>query len=191
MSLEGALSFNNREEWRAWLKKNHSIVQGVWLVHYKKSSGKTTLNHFEAVEEALCFGWIDSTLKKIDEERFILKYSQRKPKSVWSKINKEKAEAMIKSGKMTQAGLEKINEAKRHGLWDAAYTNTVKEQIPSDLKQALLKDPVAWDHFRHFANSYRNMYCGWVKAAKTEKTRKRRIASVVERSQHNKKPGIE
>ena len=140
MSLEDALSFNNREEWRAWLKENHATVQGVWLVHYKKSSGKTTLNHIEAVEEALCFGWIDSTLKKIDEERFILKYSQRKPKSVWSKINKEKAEALIKSGKMTKAGMEKINEAKRHGLWDVAYTNTVKERIPSDLKQALVKD---------------------------------------------------
>jgi len=189
MSLENALSFNNRDEWRAWLEKNHSTAQGVWLIHYKKRSGKGSLNHIEAVEEALCFGWIDSKLKKIDEERFILKYSPRKPKSVWSKINKENAEKMIVSGKMTQAGLDRIEEAKRQGLWDAAYTNKVKERIPLDLKQALLLDTKTWKNFQHFANSYRNMYCGWVKSAKTKETRKRRIAKVVKRSRYNKKPG--
>jgi uncharacterized protein YdeI (YjbR/CyaY-like superfamily) len=191
MSLENALSFNNRNEWRVWLEKNHLITKEIWLIHYKKRSGKRKLNHIEAVEEALCFGWIDSKLKKIDEERFILKYSPRKPKSVWSKINKEKAEEMIACGKMTQMGLDKIKEAKKHGLWDAAYTNKVKERIPSDLKQALMAQRDAWENFQHFANSYRNMYCGWVKAAKTIKTRKKRIAEVVKRSWQNKKSGIE
>lgn len=98
---------------------------------------------------------------------------------------------MIVLGKMTQAGLEKIEVAKKHGLWAIAYTNKVKERIPSDLKEALLKDNKAWENFQHIANSYRNMYCGWVKAAKNIKTRKRRIAVVVKRSRLNKKPGIE
>jgi len=191
MNLENALSFNNRNEWRTWLEKNHTTKKEVWLVHYKKRAKKGRLNHIDAVEEALCFGWIDSKLKKIDEDRFILKYSPRKSKSVWSKINKEKAEAMNISGKMTKAGLDKIEEAKKHGLWDTAYTNKVKERIPADLKQALLADGTAWDNFHGFANSYRNMYCGWVKAAKTKETRERRIAEVVRRSRQNKKPGVE
>mgnify|MGYP001576358816 CR=1 FL=1 len=191
MCLEEALLFNDRNEWRSWLEKNHMNTKEVWLLHYKKQSKKQTLDHIDAVEEALCFGWIDSKLKKIDQERYILKYSPRKQKSVWSKINKENAEKMIASGKMTHAGLEKIEETKKHGLWDTAYTNKLKERIPLDLKKALLADSIAWDNFQHFANSYRNMYCGWVKNAKTNETRKRRIAQVVERSQNNKKPGEE
>jgi uncharacterized protein YdeI (YjbR/CyaY-like superfamily) len=191
MSLQDALSFDNRDEWRMWLEKNHATRKEVWLLHYKKHSKKARLNHFDAVEEALCFGWIDSKLKKIDEERFILKYSPRKPKSFWSKINKEKAEAMIASGKMTQAGYDKIEEAKQNGLWDKAYTSKRKERIPSDLKQALLTKSTAWENFKGFATSYRNMYCGWVKAAKTKETRKRRIIEVVRRAQQNKKPGVE
>ena len=188
--LTNALLFKNRDEWRYWLEKNHTILNEVWLIHYKKSLGKKNLNHFDAVEEALCFGWIDSKLKKIDEERFILKYSPRKSKSVWSKINKDNAEKMISLGKMTQAGFDKIKEAKKQGFWDTAYTNLVKEPLPSDLKKALVINQTAWKNFQHFANSYRNMYIGWVKNAKNEETRKKRISKVVERSLHNKKPGV-
>jgi len=191
MNLNSPLHFKNRNEWRSWLEKNHNKSNEVWLIHYKKYSSKKSINHIDAVDEALCFGWIDSKLKKIDEERFILKYSPRKSKSVWSKINKEKAEELISSEKMTQAGLDKIEEAKRQGLWDTAYTNKLKERLPSDLKQALMKDDKAWYNFQHFANSYRNMYIGWVKGAKTEETRERRTREVVKRSLKNKKPGIE
>jgi len=190
MSLEKALLLSNRNEWRSWLEKHHMIAKEIWLIHYKKNSGKHYLNHRDAVIEALCFGWIDSKLKKIDEDRFILKYSPRKSKSVWSKINKQNAEVLIVSGKMTKAGLEKIEEAKRQGLWDTAYTNKVKERIPSDLKQALQADSVACNNFQGFANSYRNMYCGWVKSAKTKETRSKRIAHIVQRSRQNKKPGV-
>ena len=189
--LTEAKLFKNRNEWREWLQENHDQEQGVWLLHYRKALGKVSLNHGDAVEEALCFGWIDSKLKKIDEERFVLKYSPRRSKSVWSKINKEKAEQMISLGKMTQAGLYKIEEAKRQGFWNSAYTNKVKEKMPSDLKNALMKNRIAWNNFQKFANSYRNMYIGWIKNAKTEKTRKRRIGEVVQRSLNNKKPGIE
>jgi uncharacterized protein YdeI (YjbR/CyaY-like superfamily) len=191
IELNHALFFKNRDEWRSWLEKNHTISDGVWLIHHKKTSSKKNLNHFDAVEEALCFGWIDSKLKKIDKERFILRYSPRKPKSVWSKINKETAEKMVSLGKMTQAGFIKIDEAKKHGFWDNAYTNLVKKQLPSDLKKALMGNKEAWDNFQQFANSYRNTYIGWVKNAKTEETRKKRICEVVKRSRDNKKPGIE
>ena len=186
-----ALLFKNRNEWRSWLEKNHTISNEVWLMHYKKSFSKKSLNHFDAVEEALCFGWIDSKLKKIDEEKFILKYSPRKSKSVWSKINKKNAEKMISLGKMTKAGLDKIQEAKKQGFWDTAYTNLVKERLPSDLKKALIVNKTAWNNFQNFANSYRNMYIGWVKSAKTTETRKKRISKVVKNSLDNIKPGIE
>ena len=190
-NLDNALYFKNTKEWRKWLEKNHDKLKEIWLIHYKKSSNKKSLNHNEAVEEALCFGWIDSKLKKIDEERFILRYSPRKEKSVWSKINKETAERMIRLGKMTEAGLEKIKLAEKHGNWQNAYTNKLKERLPSDLKNALISDKVAWNNFQNFANSYRNMYIGWVKSAKTDMTRNKRICEVVKRSKNNKKPGIE
>ena len=111
-------------------------------------------------------------------------------KSVWPKLNKEKAEKLIKLGKMTDAGLIKIEEAKRNGFWDTAYTNKDRDKIPEDLNKALLQNKDAWNNFNNFANSYWNMYIGWVNSAKTEETRKRRIAEVVKRSALNKKPGI-
>jgi uncharacterized protein YdeI (YjbR/CyaY-like superfamily) len=190
INLNNALLFENKKEWRNWLENNHNKLKEIWLIHYKKSSNKKSINHYDAVEEALCFGWIDSTLKKIDEEMYILRYTPRKKKSVWSKINKETAEKMILSGKMTESGLEKINLAKKYGLWKTAYTNKVKEKLPSDLKQALYSDKTAWNNFQNFANSYRNMYIGWIKNAKTDITRKKRISEVVKRSKENKKPGI-
>jgi uncharacterized protein YdeI (YjbR/CyaY-like superfamily) len=188
---EKPLFFKDRTEWRQWLEQNHGTSTGVWLIHYKKKSQKKSVTHVEAVDEALCFGWIDSILKKIDEDSFILKFSPRKSKSVWSKINKDKAEQLIAQGKMTPAGLEKIKEAQQHGLWDVAYTNKVKERLPTDLKQELIKNRAAWKHFQAFANSYRNMYIGWVKNTKNSDTRKRRIDEVVKRSELNKKPGID
>ena len=191
LELSEALFFINRNEWRDWLEKNHSTKDGIWLIHYKKKSKKQSVRHPDAVEEALCFGWIDSKLKRVDEERYILRYTPRKGKSVWSKINKDAAEKMIKHGKMTTAGLEKIKLAKKQGLWDVAYTNLKKDRLPSDLKIALLENKIAWKNFNNFANSYRNSYIGWIKGAKTEITRKRRIKEVVKRSFLNKKPGNE
>jgi len=191
MDPENIVSFLNKTQWRTWLEKNHTVAKEIWLLHYNKASGKQSLSHVEAVEEALCFGWIDSTLKKIDDERFILKFSPRKPKSVWSKINKDKAKQLIAEGRMSAAGFHAITQAKKQGVWDTAYTNLVKERTPSDLKQALIEKPIAWKHFQGFANSYRNQYIGWVKNAKTQETRKRRIQQVVQRAEKNKKPGIE
>ena len=190
MEIDKALLFSNSMKWREWLEQNHDKEKDVWLIHYKKDSAKTSVSYNDALEEALCFGWIDSIMKSIDDEKFILKYSPRKIKSVWSKLNKEKAEKLIKLGKMTDAGLVKIEEAKRNGFWDTAYTNKYRDKIPADLNKALLKNKDAWNNFNNFANSYWNMYIGWVNSAKTEETRRLRIAEVVKRSALNKKPGI-
>lgn len=190
MELDKALYFESSREWRKWLERNHDKEREAWLMHYKKGTGESGVSYSEAVEEALCFGWIDSKGKRIDDKRFVLKYSPRKAKSVWSMVNKERAERLIEAGRMTDAGLAKIEEAKRSGLWDTAYTNKVREKMPSDLKKALLAEKDAWNNFQGFANSYRNMYIGWVNGAKTEGTRNRRIAEVVKRSLANKKPGV-
>lgn len=190
MKLSGAKHFKNRNEWRKWLHKNHGNVDEIWLIFYKKHTGKPGITHSEAVEESLCFGWIDSKVKRIDDERFIQKYTPRKPNSVWSKINKESAQKMIREGKMSPSGFEKIKEAKRSGKWSAAYTSRRKLAMPNDLKKALMKKKKAWNNFSSFANTYQNMYIGWVDSAKRKEMRERRIGEVVRRAARNQKPGM-
>ena len=191
LDISKALYFSDRNEWRKWLEQNHAKEKEVLLIHYRKDSGKTSLDHFDAVEEALCFGWIDSILKRVDDKRFVLKYTPRKANSVWSKVNRDKAEQLIKAGKMTKAGLAKIEEAKKNGNWDNAYTSLIKDTLPDDLKQALLKNKKAWWNFQKFAATYRNMYIGWVNSSRTEATRRKRIAEVIYRSERNIKPGMD
>jgi uncharacterized protein YdeI (YjbR/CyaY-like superfamily) len=191
MNQDEALHLKDRTEWRKWLEQNSDRAQEVWLVHYKRHSDQISISHDEAVEEALCFGWIDGKLKSIDKEKYILRYSPRKANSVWSKINKDKAEILIAQGRMTHSGLAKIEDAKKSGIWDTAYTNKLKDKIPTDLEKALKMDPKAFTNFQKFANTYRNMYIGWVVGAKTGQTRRKRIIEVVQRSALNKKPAIE
>jgi uncharacterized protein YdeI (YjbR/CyaY-like superfamily) len=189
IELDKAVYFKDNDEWRAWLEENHEREKEAWLIHYKKHSGKSGLKYDEAVNEAICFGWIDGKMKSIDEERFILRYSPRKTKSVWSKINKEKALRLIEEGRIHTAGLAKIEEAKKNGYWDIAYTNKKQEEVPKDLAEALGEDQSAQENFYNFANSYRNNYVGWINNAKTEETRRRRIIEIVKRSHLNLKPG--
>jgi uncharacterized protein YdeI (YjbR/CyaY-like superfamily) len=186
-----ALHFKDRRQWRKWLQDNHDKQPEVWLLHYKKKSTRISVGLAEAVEEAICFGWIDGKLKSIDGESFIVKYTPRKANSVWSRINRDRAQNLIKAGKMTEAGLAKIKEARKRGLWQNAYTNKKKDEIPADLQEALKQDEKARTNFQNFANTYRNMYIGWVVAARTAETRMKRIKEVVRRSALNKKPGIE
>lgn len=116
MNTDEALLFRNNQEWRNWLEEHHDSAKEVWLVHYKKNSGKVSVSHNKAVEEALCFGWIDGKLKSLDKDSFILRYSPRKANSVWSQINKDKAEQLIYQGRVTKAGLAKVAEAKKNGF---------------------------------------------------------------------------
>jgi uncharacterized protein YdeI (YjbR/CyaY-like superfamily) len=188
MEPDGALPFNNRNEWRRWLEKNHDEEGEVWLVLYKKHTGKDGLQLSGAVEEAICFGWIDSTLRRIDDERYMLRFSPRRKDSIWSKINKDRAERMTEEGMMTSAGLEKIENARQSGKWDSAYTSRMKPDMPEDLKGALLENREAWKNFNSFSNSHQLMYIHWINSAKREDTRKRRIREVVKRSARNEKP---
>ncbi|MCK4663121.1 MAG: YdeI/OmpD-associated family protein [Bacteroidales bacterium] len=190
MKSNKTLYVKNRNEWRKWLENNHLSEDEIWLIYFKKHTGQPTIPYNDAVEEALCFGWIDSTVKKIDSEKYKQRYTPRKKNSVWSKINKERAIKMINSGLMVKEGLNKIEEAKKNGKWEEAYSSKKELDIPCDMKEALMEDKKAWANFNNFANSYKNMYIGWVTAAKREETRKKRINEVVNRSIQNIKPGM-
>lgn len=190
MELDKAIYFADSSEWHKWLEKNHDTADEAWLIHYKKNSGKTGVGQREAVEEAICFGWIDGKLRSIDDDKYILRYSPRRRGSVWSKINRDAAEELIESGRMQEAGFLKIEEAKKNGNWDNAYTSRQPEEMPDDLIKALEKDTVARDNFYAFANSYRNNYIGWLNSARTEATREKRIEEIIRRARENIKPGM-
>jgi uncharacterized protein YdeI (YjbR/CyaY-like superfamily) len=131
------LYITDRNDWRNWLKINHESVNEIWLIYYKKHTGKKRIPYNDAVEEALCFGWIDTTVRKVDDEIYMQKYLPGKKYSKWSEINKKRAEKMISEGKMTQAGQEKIDSAKKNGNWENAYGKKEKQEIPDDLLKAL------------------------------------------------------
>ena len=164
----------DRATWRKWLFENHEKSQGIWLVSYKKETGKPRVSYDEGVEEALCFGWIDSVQRKIDDESAKLYYAPRKLKSNWSALNKTRVEHLIKGGLMQPAGLAKIEHAKQHGFWDAL--NDVSEAIvPDDLALAFeenLPSRVNWDNF---SKSSRKGILEWILNAKTAETRAKRI----------------
>ena len=144
----------------------------------------------EAVEEALCFGWIDGVLRPIDEEKFTLRYSPRKKGSIWSETNKRRVRKLIKQGRMTEAGLVKVREAKANGQWRAATLREETAIIPDDLRQALKANTQARRNFDRLAPSHKRQYIYWITSAKTDKTRQRRIQATVRLMTENKKPGL-
>jgi uncharacterized protein YdeI (YjbR/CyaY-like superfamily) len=186
---EKQVHFTNRDDWRSWLAENHGTEKEIWLIHYKKHTGKPTIAYEEAVEEALCFGWIDGVLRRLDEDRYVLRYSPRKNKSIWAESNKERAERMIKQGRMTEAGLAKIREAKKNGEWDKAISTQDGPVIPPDLKETLAGNRKAMKNFDNFAPSRQKQLIWWVTSAKRDETRQRRIEETVSMAERNMKQG--
>jgi uncharacterized protein YdeI (YjbR/CyaY-like superfamily) len=177
----------NRKEWRQWLQKNHRTKKSVWLVQYKMKTKVSTISWSEAVDEALCFGWIDSVRKTIDHEKFIQFFSKRKPKSVWSKINKAKVEQLIADELMIEAGLESIAIAKQNGSWN--ILNEVEELIiPKDLEKEFKKHKGSKDFFLSISKSVRKAILQWLVLAKLPATRQRRIKEVAELAGKKMKP---
>jgi len=185
------LDFRNAEAWRRWLGKNHARSKGEWIYMYKKGAERQGLRYQEALDEALCFGWIDGQTKAVDAIRFKQRWTPRRKGSVWSQVNKDKAKRLIAEGRMCAPGLAAIREAKKAGRWQAAYTNRREDAVPAELAKALRAEPEAWRNFKSFARTYGNMYVGWVTDAKKPETRQRRIAAVVRRSRENRKPGMD
>ena len=180
----------SRDDWRTWLEKNHSTKREVWLVFYKKHTGKPSISYDDAVEEALCFGWIDSIVKRIDDAKFARKFTPRKPDSKWSELNKKRANKMIDQGKMTKAGLVLINEARDRGQWLKSHQPKKDLAIPQYIEHALQSNNRALSNFRKLAPSYKRQFVGWVDSAKKEETRRRRLAEVIRILEKNEKLGM-
>lgn len=179
----------NRQEWRKWLEENHSEEHAVWLIYHKKSSQLTTITWSEAVDEALCFGWIDSIAKPLDAERYMQFFSKRKPRGGWSKINKEKIQKLTEEGRMCQAGLDAIAAAKQNGSW--TLLDEIEELIvPGDLAHALAQNETALSFFQKLSKSDKRHLLYWVSSAKRDDTRRKRIDEIVEFTGRNLKPKI-
>jgi len=168
----------DRRAWREWLEKNHAVSPGVWLIYYKKESGKPRVSYEEAVEEALCFGWIDSRSNRIDEERYMQLFTPRNRKSPWAPSNKKRVEKLIKEGLMTPAGLEKIEAAKKNGLW-SRYDVVDRLEVPDDLKKALDENGDALKNFNAFSDSRKKAILYRLSDAKRPETRAKRVEEVV------------
>jgi uncharacterized protein YdeI (YjbR/CyaY-like superfamily) len=181
--------FADSRDWRAWLEANHTREREVWLLHSKAGTNRDCLALKDGVEEALCFGWIDSRLVTVDEAHFALRYTPRQPGSIWSRRNRARAEKLMESNRMTKAGLAIIDQARRRGTWQAAYSDRDRIALPPGLSAALFGNGEALANFREFPVSAQNMYVRWVMAAKSDGTRARRIAEVVRRSSINERPG--
>ncbi|WP_193197533.1 YdeI/OmpD-associated family protein [Nostoc sp. MG11] len=177
----------NRQVWREWLEKNHHTSIGIWLIYYKVKSGKPSVQYSEAVKEALCFGWIDSKVKSLDEERYMQIFTPRKPKSVWSKLNKKYIEELIEQNLMTDAGLKKIEVAKQDSSW--SKLDAIEELIiPVDLKQALEANEIANKYFQAFSNSSKKNILFWIESAKRPETRLKRIEQTISSATQDKNP---
>ena len=173
-----AVYAKNRNEWRKWLEQNHAKENNTWLIMYNKSSGIPTLSNEEAVEEALCFGWIDSKANKRDSESKYQYFAKRKPKSAWSKINRDRVTKLKKAGKMTPAGQAMIDLAKKSGTW-TALEDIDSITIPSDLQTALMRNKTAMKNFEAFPPSSKKIILLWISTAKKHETRQQRIEQTV------------
>ena len=182
--------FTDRDAWRAWLAAHHATAKEIWLVFYKKHVKKPGLAYEEAVEEALCFGWIDGLLKRIDGEKYAVRFSPRRKNSIWSERNKQRVRKMIREGRMTEVGLAKVSEAKANGQWDKAAQRQDVTRVPPDLAAALARDKQARRNFERLAPTYRRQFIYWVASAKREETRRRRAAEAVELLAQDKRMGM-
>jgi len=180
---------DDRATWRAWLEANHATARGAWLVTWRQRSGRVRLDYETAIEEALCFGWVDSTGGQVDDERGKLYFAPRKPRSVWAASNKARVERLIGEGRMAPAGLVAIERAKANGSW-GILDSVERLEVPEDLAEALESNPPAAVNFAAFPPSARKMVLGWIALARRPETRAARITKVAEAAARNERtPG--
>jgi len=173
------LYVRDRHQWRKWLKKNGATTKELWLVYYKKRANKPRIPYEDAVEEAICFGWIDGTIKKLDEARFVQKFTPRSLTSRWSEINIARARRMIRAGKMCQQGLAVFNPERKYEARPTA--------LPQKLQAKLERNPRAWRNFQQFPPYYRKMMVVWIASAKKEETQRKRLAELIKTASANQR----
>ncbi|MCX6036928.1 MAG: YdeI/OmpD-associated family protein [Chloroflexi bacterium] len=178
----------NRTEWRAWLEQHHATEKEVWLVYTKKGCSKPSAMYLESLEEALCFGWIDSLIQKIDDEKYARKFNPRRAGSQWSELNKHLVAKLVKEGRMTGAGLATVD----FSLPEAGTPRPKRPELPLPdwLKAGLMISPKAWENFSKLPPSHRKNYIAWISDAKKEETRQRRIQEAIGRLEKNETLGL-
>lgn len=185
--------FPSAADWRAWLEKNHASEGEIWLIYYKRASGKPSLTHDEALDEALCYGWIDGIVSRLDGERYMQKWTPRKPGSVWSAANKARIEKLTHEGRMAAPGLAKVAAAQRDGSWDKlSDIDRIGRppEIPEDLKKALAEKPDVMEKFERLPPSQKKLWGWWILSAKRPETRARRIAETIKGVAAGRRPGM-
>lgn len=182
--------FRDRAAWRRWLERNHAASSGIWLAYYKKHTGKKSVSYEEALEEALSFGWIDSTVRRLDAERYAQKYTPRQGASKWSAANKARVRKLSAEGRMTEAGLAKVRAAKRLGTWTKLDAIDRDAGVPGELLRALEAEPSVRALFEKLPPSQKKLWSWWIVSAKRPETRERRIAETIRRVAAGRRAGI-
>lgn len=191
MNFANQIYFPDRKKWRAWLALNHDTEKEAWLVYYKKHTGKPHVSYEDAVQEALCFGWIDSTVKRIDEEKYMQRFTPRNPSGKWSKDNIRRVKKMIEQKQMTSAGLEKYKEFLDHPDRLVIISKPVDEVIiPADLLKTLEENPTVLRKFLDLTIAYKHLCIRWIDAAKKQETREKRIKEVTELTAKGERIGM-
>lgn len=182
------LPFTSPVAWEAWLEENHASSDGLWLKFAKKGSGIETVTYAEAVEEALCYGWIDGQAKRFDEDYWLQRFTPRRPKSKWSKVNRDKVAGLIAAGRMKPSGLREVERARADGRWDAAYESPSKATVPEDLRRELDENPEASAFFATLDSRNRYAILYQIQDARKPETRARRIQKYVAMLNERRKP---
>jgi uncharacterized protein YdeI (YjbR/CyaY-like superfamily) len=188
--LEKELFFSNRKEWRTWLEINHDKQREIWLIFYKIHIKKPCISYNDSVEEALCFGWIDSIKKRIDDEKYTFKFTPRRKTSKWSPSNIKRVEKMIKEGKMKEIGLNHYKLRGHYNEKEEKLRKLKKIELPKDLESKIRLNSVAWKNFNELAPSYKKQYILWLTTAKREETKERRLKEAITLLEKKQKLGM-
>jgi len=180
----------NREQWRNWLEEHHATETEVWLVFLKKHTARPSVSYNDAVEEALCFGWIDGVKRSIDEDRYMHRFTPRRADSNWSRSNKQRVQRLLKAGLIAPAGMKCIDLAKKNGRWAKPVTAGKKFSMPPELRAALTLHKKAQAFFNSLAPSYQQQYVAWIATAKRPETRKRRLDEAIRLLTRGEKLGM-
>jgi uncharacterized protein YdeI (YjbR/CyaY-like superfamily) len=179
-----------RHEWRSWLRMNHSREKEAWLVFYKKHTGKGKMSYSDALDEALCFGWIDGRLKRIDDEKHLMRFSPRRRESIWSDWNVKRVRKLMKEGKMTRAGLAKIDSKTLNRPTPKNDRPRPRFRISPEMRKRLLTNEEAWKNYCNLAPSSKEMYAYWLTSAKRPETKEKRLKEAIALLEKNKKLGM-
>ncbi len=182
------LAFASEAEWEIWLAENFALAPGIWLRFYKKASGVASVNYAQALDVALCYGWIDSQVKKGDETSYLQKFTPRKKRSLWSQVNREKVAKLIAAGRMQPAGQAEIDKAKANGEWEQAYASFSTIEVPGDLQAQLDQDPETKTFFESLTKTQRYSLLIPLSLAKKPETRERRLTKALELLRARQKP---